>query len=912
MSIASRLRSWRRALTRRDDVEQSQLEEWQFHIDQRAAALEREGLTPREARRRARAEFGGVDARREESRDALGLRLLDELVADLRYAVRALRQSPTFAAVAILSLGLGIGANTAMFSLMETLLWKTLPVARPDQLRQVWWVSGPNAAMSSTWGNELPTATGGRTSSSLSYAGFLAIQQAAEAEGASVSAFKSIGRLTAIVDGRAEMVVGELVSGDLYRAIGVTPVVGRAITPADDRRDADVVVGAISHGFWSRRFGRDPGVVGRTISVNQVPVTVVGVNPPAFTGFDAAVQPDVFLPITAQPVVLPYRYGGGPSLLDANDSWWVLAMARVPDGLDERRLQTALDVALGNEVRPLLLANAGRDRPHVRLTPGGRGVDDLRREFTRPLLVLTAFVGVVLLIACANLANLLLARAAARQREIGLRLALGAGPARIARQLLTEGLVLASLGGACGIVLGFWLRDGIPYLLGTSWQPGPLQADFSSRVLWLTLAVTLATGLLFSLAPIWQATRVRVASSLKDGGRSSAGRARSTARRGLVVMQVAMSVVLLVGAGLFVRTLLNLRSADLGFTPQRVVLFTVDPPRARFSGPARAALFARIEEAVARVPGIESTTLTAEPLVAGGGWTTRARPSGREARGDQDRTWVNDVGTHFFETMRIPILQGRAFTSADRPGAPRAAVVNQQFAKKFFPDVDPIGRTFVSSETVYHVVGVSADARYERISAPMPPTFYKPYRQADDLGGMTFAVRTGLGTGAVERAIRDVAHGVDRDVPVSDFRTQLEQIDATLSQQRLFAALTTAFGGLALVLAAIGIYGVIAGSVASRVTEIGVRMALGAERRDVLMMILREAVTLSAIGVLVGLAVASGVVRHVASYLYELTPFDPVAAGMAVLLIVGVALLSGWWPARAASRLDPMQALRHD
>jgi predicted permease len=858
MSVGSRLRSWIAATVRRTSLEEAHDDEWQSHIELRAFDLERTGLARQQALRVARAEFGSLAARHDESRDAIGLRLLDDLRADLLYAFRVLRQSPTFTTVAVLSLALGIGANSAMFSLMESVLWKTLPVASPEQLRQLSWVSGPELVMGSTWGNLSPTDNGGKTSGSFSYEALKALQRNDISAGLAVAGFKSIGRLTAVIDGHAELVDGELVSGRYYEVMGVRPVAGRAILREDDVGNAESTVALISDSFWATRFGRDRSVIGRTIQVNQVPVLIVGVNPAAFTGLSPGRKPDVFLPLSMQPVVLPWRYGKSPSLLDDPDYWWVLAMGRLAPGADARQAQAALDVVLGDTVRPLLSAAPGKARPRLRLTDGSRGVDDLRDEFSKPLLVLVAFVGLVLLIACANLANLLLARAAARQREISLRLALGAGHWRIGRQMLTEGLVIASLGGAAGVLLGFWLRDGIPRLLSTSWDPGPLQSDFNARVLGLSIVVTMLTGVMFSLAPMWQATRVRVATALKDGGRATMSRSRRLMRRSLVVVQVGLSVLLLIGAGLFIRTLWNLRSAELGFNPQRIVLFTIDPPRTRYTGPQRTALFARLEEAIASVPGVQSATLSSEPLVANSSSTTRAVPTGRAMRpGTADRTWVNEVGWSFFETMGIPVVYGRGFRPQDRDGSLVVAVVNQEFVRTFFPERNPLGQTFKSGDTVYQIVGVSGDARYNRISLPMPPTFYRAFAQAKDVGAMTFEVRTGVGPGSLLAMVREKVGRIDKDLPVFDVRTQEEQIDATLSQQRLFATLTSAFGLLALVLASVGIYGIISGSVASRIGEIGVRMALGAGRAQVLRMILREAVGLAAVGIGIGVAVSA-------------------------------------------------------
>ena len=910
MSFSSRARSWMRTALRRSSVEQSQQSEWHFHIDARAADLEHAGLTREEAFRVARAEFGSLEARRDESREAVGLRAFDELRADFRYAVRLLRVSPSFTTVAVLSLALGIGANSAIFSLMESVLWKTLPVQAPEQLRQLTWVSGPEPVMSSTWGNLRPTETGGRMGGSFSYPAFQAMQRHAE-RSLQLVAFKPIGRLTALIDDSAELVEADLVSGNFYQDLGIRTITGRGILPADDQRAA-AAVAVISEAFWTRRFGRHASAIGRTIRVNQLPVTIVGVNPPAFTGLTPGRLPDLFVPVSQQPVIFPFRWGKSPSLLDDPDYWWVLVMGRLAAGVDERHLQSGLDLALGDVVRPLLDTRPGSDRPHVRLTAGDRGVNDLRDEFSQPLLVLVAFVGLVLIIACANLANLLLARASARQREISLRLALGAGAPRIARQMLTEGLVLALLGGLAGVLVGFWLRDAIPHLLSTSWNPSPVRPDFSGRVMLLSFAVTLLTGVLFSLAPMWHAARAPVSSSLKEGARSTAGRSRRLTRRSLVVVQVGLSIVLLIAGGLFVRTLWNLRTADLGFDARQIVLFTIDPPRTRYVSTARSLLFTRLEAEIAGLPGVQSASLSSDPLVAGSRSTTHVIPTGRASRGVLDRAWVNDVGTMFFETMGIPIVNGRGLGPQDRAGSLRVAVINQQLARSFFPGVNPVGQTFVNGKDVYQIVGVSGDARFDRITTPMPPTFYRPFTQAPDLSSMTFEVRTPLEPGALVQSVRAAVARVDKDLPVFDVRSQLQQIDATLSQPRLFAALTSAFGLLALMLASVGIYGVIAGSVASRTVEIGVRMALGANRRQVLSMILRETFSLAGLGVLVGVLTSAVVGRYLSTYLYNVTPSDPLATAAAVLSMLAVALLSGWWPARAAASLDPMRALRHD
>jgi predicted permease len=498
-------------------------------------------------------------------------------------------------------------------------------------------------------------------------------------------------------------------------------------------------------------------VIGRSLLLNQIAVTIVGVNPPAFSGLEPGKNPDVFIPLSTQPSVLPWQYGKSPSLISDPDYWWVLLIGRLKPEVDEGRAESALDLALRQAVRLMLPDRRDRDQPSVRLSSGARGLDDLRDSFSTPLYVLVACVGVVLLIACANLANLLLARAVARRREIGLRLALGAARGRIARQMLTEGLVLAGLGGVAGVLAGYWARHGIPQLLSTRWQDPPLQAEFNGSVLVVSLVMTLLTGLLFSLPPVWQSTGVELTAALKDGGRGALGRSRRLARRGLIVFQVGLSVLLLIGAGLFVRTLWNLRTSDLGFRPERILLFNVDPPRTRSAGEARIALFRRIEEKIATLPGVEAASVSSEALVASSTSTTRVVTTDRAPReGEADRAWVNEVGNRFFETMGIPILQGRPIGRGDRAGTLAIAVVNQQFVRKFFPGETPVGRSFRRGDTTITIVGICGDARYDRVSEPMPPTFYTPYSQAKELGAMTFEVRTAADPTSLTNTIRDV------------------------------------------------------------------------------------------------------------------------------------------------------------
>jgi predicted permease len=912
-SPSSRLSAWVRRLRqlgRRSAVERDMHDEFQFHIDSYAADLVRTGLSPEEARRRAHIEFGGVEAVKIDGREALGLRLVDEWRGDLRYSWRQLRRAPGFASIAILSIALGIGANAAIFSLMEAAIWKSMPVRDPQQLRLFTWVSGPYEFMRNSWGTWSGyRGKNGIHSSSYSYAAFEAFLRAPEPF-ERIFAVNPIGRVTVTIDDRAEPVVAHLVSGGFYEGVGVIPIAGRPLVPADDQRGRTETVGVIGDGFWARRFGRDPAVVGRTIHVNQIPVTIVGINPPGFTGLQSDQAADLMMPLSMQPVVLPRRARG--SLLDDKDFWWVNVIGRLKPGVTDAQAESALQITLRDTVRATLPDRAGRDQPYMRLLPGSRGLDNLSIVFARPLFVLLSLVGFVLLIACTNVANLLLARASARRRELGLRLALGAGRARLTRQLLTEGLMLGVAGGALGLLIGYWARDIIPRLVAPSWAIEQINAEFDWRVLSLVMIVTLATSLLFSLAPILQTWRLDVHTSLKDGGRTTANTAHPMRGRSLVIVQVCMSVLLLIVAGLFLRTLVNLRAVPLGFQPDQVTLFKVDPPRKQYEKVARVALFEEIDRRVAAIPGVIVSSVSDQPIVSGQSSTTRIWLE-RGNEGSGGRTHINTVGHRFFETMGIPIVMGRAFDVRDRRESPRVAVVNQEFIKRFFPSGDPIGRTFNNGgELTFEIVGVCGDVPFQDSRTEVPPTWYPLLAQAEDTGGLTFEVRSKAGVSSLVPLIRDAVRGVDKDLAVFDIRTQTQQIDATLRNERLFVALTTAFGVLALVLSAVGIYGIMAQNVSRRTNEIGVRMALGAARGKVLWMVLREAWLLAVIGVVIGAAAAMGLSHYVESMLFGLTGSDPVAFGGAIVTMMLVALLAGWVPARRACRLDPMVALRHE
>lgn len=909
-----RLRSGLRALLHRSHTERSMDAELRFHIDSYTEDLVRHGVPRPEAQRRAHLEFGSIESRKEECRASLGLRLFDESAADLRYAVRMLRQSPAFAAVAIASLALGIGVNTAIFTLANNVLLKSMAVPAVQQLRLFSWAQAPKSdSPGSAWGSFDRNDAGEMTGTPFPYPLFLDMRHRQQTLDDLV-AFKDVYDLNASLGGQAEALSGILVSGNFYHAIGVPVIAGRAITPDDDTL-ASPAVAVISDAYWTRRFARSAAALGRAITVNHIPVTIVGINASQFTGPKAGGSPEIFLPISLQPRIIP---NPGGSLLSRADFWWVILMGRLKPGIPDNAATAALQADFQNAFRATLPAARAKAIPCFFLAPGARGLDLQRNRFGKPMLVLLALAALVLAIACVNLANLLLARSTTRNREMSVRIALGASRSRVIRQVLTESMLLALLGGFAGLLLGYWGRHIIPNLFENSWTTSPLEMQFDWRVFAFALAVTVVTGLLFGVGPAWRATRTDANRGLKETGRMTTGRSRALLGKSLVVVQVSLSMLLLVGAGLFLRTLLNLQTTSPGINPERILLFELNIPRSRFAAPERIALYHRVEDAIRALPGVQSASLSAEPLLAGSMENGCYRPTGRAPHpGPQDSSWRNSVGADFFPTLGVPILHGRGFALTDLPGSPRVGVVNQQLAKKFFPNANPVGQTITpcdegESQLPIQIVGVAADVKYADVRDAAPPTLYVPYLQNDDIWGMTFEVKTAASPESVLSEIRRAVAAIDRELPILQVRTQTEQIQAMFSQERVFAVLTGAFSLLALTLACIGIYGVMAYTVSRRTNEIGIRMALGAEARAVLSMILREATLLVVLGVGAGLAGALLAARLVASLLYGLKPTDPLTFAAAAALLLAVALLAGFGPALRAAHVDPLEALRHE
>jgi len=867
------------------------------------------------------------------------------LLQDLRYGFRMLAKSPAFTAAAVLSLALGIGANTAIFSLLDAVMLKLLPVQNPQQLVLLDWASKgwPDAFMNSLSGGWDRDKSGRVTSTSFPYSAYEQIRDRSQVFSSVLGLAGNGNDLNIGYKGEPGRADGELVSGTFFSTLGVQPVLGRALAPDDDRIGASPIC-VVSYGYWERRFGRDPAIVGRSITVNSVPVTIVGVGPPEFYGVQPGRAVDVWLPLHAQPQVEPSwspRPEQGPnarpaqSLFEARDNFWVVIMGRLKPGVTElearAKVEAIFQQCMAVEIKP---TTKPETIPHAELEPASKGLDALRREFSKPLFILMTVVGLVLLIACANVANLLLARATARQKEIAVRLAIGARRGRVMRQLLTESVLLAALSGILGLILAFWAADLLVAFMGSGGDPVSLSVTPDPRVLGFTAVVSVLTGILFGLAPALRSTRLELTPALKETGTlSGVAGGRHSLRLGfgkaLIVGQIALSLLLLAGAGLFVRTLTNLENVKAGFDQRNLLLFGIDPTQDGYKGQRLADFYQELTRRVQALPGVRSVAMSGSRLIGGGvsivgisipGYAPN--PSQKDAAtytnpaNGKPQAYFNRVGPNFFEALGIPLVLGRTIGQVDTEGAPKVAVVNQTFARQFLSGANPVGRRFgfdekASADT--EIVGVVGDAKYSDLRRAVPATVYVPSLQdVKWLAGMNFEVRTAGDPIAMAPAIRRVVQGLDPNLALYDVRTQVEQTNMTLFQERLFARLTSFFGLLAALLACIGVYGIMAFAAGKRTREIGIRMALGANRGEILAMVLRETVVLLAIGIVVGIALALEASRLIATLLFGLKPTDPLTITVAALLMVLAAALAGYVPARRASHVDPMVALRYE
>jgi macrolide transport system ATP-binding/permease protein len=840
---------------------------------------------------------------------------------DVRYAVRSMSGSKLFTAMAVLSLALGIGANTAIYSFMDGVMLRSLPVRHSEQLVILNWRAKSDApVVHSHWGSNYDEPRGGTTSPNFPYPAFELLRDHNDVL-STLFGHAGGGRLNLVIDGSAELAGGQYVTGGFFSGLGVPPAAGRLIDQSDDRPGA-AAVAVITYDYWHTRFGANPAVVGKQIQINGTPFTIAGVSAPEFYGVSPDSKPSVFLPMANIGLTHPTD---GQNMFREGTYYWIELMGRLKDGVTLQQAQSQLAGPFHGFVESTATKDRERaDLPALWLQEGGSGVDSLRRQYSKPLWILMAMVGLILAVACFNIANLLLARATSRRREIALRLSLGAGRFRIVRQLLTESVVLALLSGIAGIGVAALCIRFLLLLLTNGNDNFTVKVGLDWRVLSFTLLIAFVSGIFFGLAPALQSTRIDITPALKETRASEPhGRFRRVGlSQILVVAQIGISVLLVVAAGLFVRTITNLHSVNLGFNAENILIFNLDATQAGYKDAALKAFYKELEQRFRAIPGVRSATSSDMPLV--GGWSSSTSitvpgiPKPPEGQRGPNTSYAL-VGSTFFETMEIPIVAGRPLDKRDVDGAPVAAVVNQVFAEKYFHGQNPVGRHFTlggtSNAADIEIVGIARTARYNSLKREIPPVTYIAWIQAPKsrrLNAMIFELRAAGNPLALSNTIRQIVHQVGPQVPVADLTTQTRRIDQTISQERTFAQLCACFGALALLMACVGLYGTMAYAVARRTGEIGIRMALGATRRRVVWMILREVIVLSAFGLLIGLTAAFQTTALLKTFLFGVKPNDPLAIGASVAILIACALLAGYLPAFRASRIDPMAALRNE
>ena len=1008
------------------------------HIESETQDNIERGMSPEEARYAALRKFGNVTRVKEETREVWSFVWLEQLAQDIHYGLRMLAKSPGFAAVAILTLALGIGANTAIFSLVDAVMLRSLPVENPSQLVLLKWGArnAPNIHGYMTSGDcptDLRPGAANPSGCSFSEPMFSEIAQANVFS--ATAAFANSGRLILTGNGPATVINGQLVSGDFFHTMGLKAAAGRLFDAADDTPSA-APVAVLNYGYWQSAFGASRDVIGHTIELNNVPFTIIGVAEQRFTGITPGSDYDVWLPLSdAQRISDPVRWQNRSGDVS---HWWLTIVGRLKPGTPIAQAQAAVSGIFRNEMLhgPVPVFNGGEmaatptlrpgprgpgrggavgsqmvfggtpappagnpptsmpappgsapqkvplrsrrealggplpqspgnkpviapapqgavpaggaheseaasgpqtlsmpdDNPKVTLVHAQTGLTGARSQYSNPLYVLMLAVGIILLIACANVAGLMLARAAARQKEMAVRLALGAGRARVARQLLTESVMLSVLGGVLGILFAYWGTHAIiSFVSNNQARPLGFATGVDLRVLGFTVAVSLLTGILFGVAPAFRGARVDLTPALKEGEGSSsslrhAGGKWFSIGNALVVAQVALAIVVLVGAGLLVRTLQNLRSIDVGFDSHNILIFEIDPTLIGYKGPQMDSFYRDLQGRLSQIPGVKSASYSMVPLLSDGLMVTMfhwpGTPQDQNSEAD-----VLGVGPNFFETLHIPLLAGRGFDASDfklsaandgaSPTLARTPViVNQAFVEKYIGKQSPLGKQFGQSEADanrprspgYEIIGLVRDAKYNSLRREIHPMMYMP----QSFGGASFELRTAADPQAILPAIREVVAKVNTNLPLFDVKTESEQIDRLLFQERLVARLSSFFALLALVLACMGLYGLLSYEVSRRTREIGIRMALGAHPGSVLKLVLRQGILLAIVGAAAGIGVALGVTRYLASMLYDVHANDPLTMLAVALLLTLVTLAACYIPARRAMRVDPLVALRYE
>ena len=908
-----------RALFFRRRMDEELQEELQFHIDMQARKNQR-NQSDREAKRQARLQFGSVVRATEECREERGISSIEIAARDLRFALRMLRKSPGFAAVAILTLALGIGANTAIFSVINSVLLSNLPVKDPQQLV---FLTNPDEQ-----GLEIGFADGNRDF--VTYPEFQQLEQNNQAFSGVLAASNFTARISVELQTADSAANGapariSMISGSYFSVLGVTPILGRAFGPEVDKLHDANPIAVISYAFWQDRFGGARDVIGRRIRILNTSYEVVGVAPLQFHGETVGANPDIWVPLTMQSEVFPGQDYLSEETSPFRKTEWLQAIGRLKPGVTLAQAKASIEVEFHQMIETQAGGMSEEEKrqflnQHLAVTPGSHGASTLRGDFGKPLLILMVVVGLILLITGANIANILLARSAARQKEISIRVALGASGSRLFRQVLTESILLAAIGGAVGLLLAQWADAALLRMVSTTSNQVRLDVHPNPAVLAFTFGVTLLTGILFGLTPAFQATRV----DLKGTSRGVAG---ATARPGrvstgkiLVVAQVSLSLLLLVVAGLFVRSFRNLSETQLGYDRDHLLEFFVDPLSYGYRPTEIPALDRSILLRIDAMPGIGGATLIDNPLMSSRDSNSPVAIEGQKPLpgNNADARW-DMVGPHFFSTTGIRILEGREITDGDSGNGQRVGVINETMARKFFPRSNPIGqRVFVqttSGQAPFIIVGVVQDSKQHGAREKPFPRFYVPYFNPignDWTAGAAIIVRTARDPSSVSSAIRNVVKQAAPNLPTVAMETIDQRLADSLVTDRMIADLSGAFGMLAVILVCIGLYGVIAYATSGRTNEIGIRIALGAQRSGILWLILRESLLLVLIGAAIGVPLVFAASKWISSLLFGLQPADPVALAFAIALMFLIGVLASYIPARRATRVDPMVALRQE
>jgi predicted permease len=872
------------------------------------------GLSRDEARRLSHFASDGPEQVKEKVREARVGATAETLFRDIRYACRVLQKSPGFTSIAVLTLALGIGANTAIFSLIDAVMLRLLPVGHPEQLVLL---TDPSERGVSTE----TTERGVRER--MSYPEFEQLRSGNGVFSGMLAAQNEVSELDIFPGGNLAAqpmkAHSQLVSGEFFQVLEVQPIVGRFFTPAEDKAPGANPVAVVSYDFWQRAFDSQPGVVGSTVRVGQAVFRILGVAAPGFRGILVGSDADLWFPITMQEQVLPGRH-----YLRPRDTLWLQVMGRLAPGFSLKTAESGINVAFQQALHASAAALPTENERRkmmdqkIALRPGARGASVVRGQFSDPLMLLMVMVGVVLLIACANIANLMLARASGRQREIGVRLALGAARGRLIRQLLTESLVVAALGGVLGLILAAAGTRLLVALVAGGYTNLRLEIPRDDRVLLFTALVSLGTGILFGLAPAIRATRLDVNRTLAANARGSiGGRGRIQTGRILAVAQVALSLVLLMGAALFVRSLYRLLTENLGYDRSHVLMIRIDPAAGGYKGENTKALYAKVRESLQTIPGVRGVSFSDSGLFSSDAGDQISLEGSPVKEPERLRARWTEVGPGYFKTLQIPLLEGREVDEGDAARSAPVCMINESFARAFFPGSIAIGKhvtdEYPTTRETYEIVGVVADSKEHAPTEPPRPRFYPNIlHPIGTVQGVTFLVRSTADPAGLGSAVRQSIRYVDPNLGIVSLRTLNEQVDRRLITERLVAELASFFGLVALFMAAIGLYGVMSYSVSKRTSEIGIRMALGASQGNVVGMVLREAFAVVAVGIAIGLPTALALGRLISNRLYGLSASDPAAIATATLMILTTAVLAGYIPARRASRIDPLVSLRQE